>query len=231
MSGRVFSYVIEHDLGFAPNPFHGWCSLACCKPDIRLAAKVGDHVIGTGAARTGLAGRLVYWMAVDEILTFDQYWLDPRFSAKRPDMRAPGRMHRYGDNIYHRDPDSGGMIQEDSFHSRIGGAVEASNLKRDTGKTDKVLIGRSFGYYGMSAPELPERFKSFVKKGPSHKCKFSDEDAADFVAWLSSLPTRGYVDRPTHWQFEGRGARRKAGKRRSTSADVSRLPSSATGTR
>ena len=35
----LFSYVIEHDLGFAPNPFHGVCTLACCKPQIRKIAK------------------------------------------------------------------------------------------------------------------------------------------------------------------------------------------------
>lgn len=202
MTGRVFSYVIEHDLGFAPNPFHNWCSLACCKPDIRKAAKVGDFVIGTAAKATGLERRLVYWMKVEEILTFDQYWADPRFAGKKADMAAPGRMHRYGDNIYHRDPATGAMAQEDSFHSLVGGIANPPNIKRDTSKTEKVLLGRAYGYYGMSAPCLPQRFDHFVKKGPGHKHHFDPAQASDLINWVQSLPDRGYIDRPTHWQFQ-----------------------------
>ncbi len=44
-------YVIPYDSGFAPNPFHGICTLTTCKPDIRLgvAKEVMDsflHTIG-----------------------------------------------------------------------------------------------------------------------------------------------------------------------------------------
>ena len=31
---NCFRYKIEHDFGFAPNPFHGTLSLATCKGDI-----------------------------------------------------------------------------------------------------------------------------------------------------------------------------------------------------
>ena len=31
----VYEYVMTSDSGFAPNPFHGTCTLACCKPRIR----------------------------------------------------------------------------------------------------------------------------------------------------------------------------------------------------
>jgi len=98
----VFSYVIEHDLGFAPNPFHGVCTLACCKPQIRKAAKVGDYVLGTGAVKPKLRGHLTFWMRVDEVVTFDQYWQDRRFRRKKPRMSGTTAL-RYGDNIYHRD--------------------------------------------------------------------------------------------------------------------------------
>ena len=53
---RVFSYVVMHDSGFAPNPFHGHCTLACCKPKIRSQAKAGDIVIGL----TTRSERVVY---------------------------------------------------------------------------------------------------------------------------------------------------------------------------
>ena len=99
---NVFFYVIEHDLGFAPNPFHGVCSMGCCKPDIRKVAAVGDYVLGTGAVKPKLRGHLTYWMKVDEVVTFDQYWKDPRFRRKKPVMHGTTYL-RYGDNIYHRD--------------------------------------------------------------------------------------------------------------------------------
>lgn len=41
-SSNLYAYAITRDLGFAPNPFHGFCTLATCKPGIRKTAKVGD---------------------------------------------------------------------------------------------------------------------------------------------------------------------------------------------
>ena len=32
---NCFRYKIEHDYGFAPNPFHGTLSLAACKGQLR----------------------------------------------------------------------------------------------------------------------------------------------------------------------------------------------------
>ncbi|WP_164730379.1 hypothetical protein [Pelagibacterium montanilacus] len=81
---RTFSYVVEHDYGFAPNPYWGVCSLANCKPRIRKIGSVGDLVLGTGSSGAGLQGRLIYWMKIDEIISFDQYWTDIRFRNKRP---------------------------------------------------------------------------------------------------------------------------------------------------
>lgn len=78
----IFMYTVKYDDGFAPNPFHGVCSLATCKPDIRRSANPGDLVIGKAAAPNGR--RLVFAMEVDEILTFDEYWHDPPISAKDP---------------------------------------------------------------------------------------------------------------------------------------------------
>jgi hypothetical protein len=110
---NVYSYVIDHDLGFAPNPFHGVCTLACCKPAIRKKAVVGDYVLGTGAVKPKRRGHLTFWMRVDEVITFDEYLQDRRFRRKKPRMSGTTWL-RYGDNIYHRD---GGETfqQEDSF--------------------------------------------------------------------------------------------------------------------
>ena len=45
MSNYLYLYVVDRDFGFAPNPFHGVCTLATCKPKIRKFAKVGDWII------------------------------------------------------------------------------------------------------------------------------------------------------------------------------------------
>lgn len=195
----VYSYVIEHDLGFAPNPFHGFCTLACCKPKIRKSAKIGDYVLGMGAVKPKLSGHLSYWMRVDEILTFDAYWNDPRFRRKRPVMTGTTYL-RYGDNIYHHQNDKAEYHQEDSFHSRPNGVLSPANLHRDTASTDKVLVSRTFGYFGRSGIKLPRKLSRFKIKSPGHKCRFSNAQIAAMLEWLKTLDT-GFRDEPAHWQF------------------------------
>ena len=201
----VFSYVIEHDLGFAPNPFHGICTLACCKPRIRKKAELGDYILGMGAVKPKLGGHLTYWMRVDEILTFDTYWEDRRFRRKKPTMSGTTYL-RYGDNIYHR---SGGkeFHQEDSFHSLEDGSISLGDLKRDTKTTEKVLVGHSFAYWGRSGIKLPDELSCFAISGPGHKSEFTTEQVNGFLEWLSHHPERGYLGEPAHWQFLGKKRR------------------------
>mgnify|MGYP006865008034 CR=1 FL=1 len=196
---RIFSYVVEHDLGFAPNPFFGVCSLAACKPEIRKRADLGDIVVGTGAARPGLTNNLIYWMRVKEVCTFDEYWADQKYLRKRPQMNG-SRMVRYGDNIYHRDA-TGSFVQEDSFHSLPHGQTSVGNLNRDTRKTDRVLLASEYAYWGGSGPQVPAHLRHFIKKGPGHKCRFSSTDVTDFSSWLFSFDDRGFLGTPAHWQF------------------------------
>jgi hypothetical protein len=206
----VFSYVIEHDLGFAPNPFHGACTLACCKPLIRKSAKVGDYILGTGAVAANLVGYLTYWMRVAEILTFDQYWKDQRFRRKKPHMSGTTYL-RYGDNIYHRD---GGKTfkQEDSFHSMEDGSTSLGDLRRDTATTDKVLVGHEFAYWGRAGIKVPKHLAFLLKKGPGHRCRFTAEQVTAVMAWLGTLPQRGYISEPAHWQLLGTKSKKKKKK-------------------
>jgi hypothetical protein len=204
---NVFTYVIDHDLGFAPNPFHGVCTLACCKPRIRKKAELGDIVLGTGAVMPQLRGHLTYWMQVDEITTFDVYWRDHRFRHKKPVMKGT-TVYRYGDNIYHRDGQEM-YRQEYSFHSLEDGAVSGGDLRRDTGTTDKVLIGRNFAFWGKSGPVLPKHLSCFVRR---ERHLFSEEQKNALMQWLATRPERGYIDEPAHWQFLGRQKTKKAKK-------------------
>jgi hypothetical protein len=198
---RLFSYVVRWDHGFAPNPFYSVCSVATCKPDIRKVATVGDYVLGTGSAERKLAGKVVFLMRVDEIITFDQYWSDPRFARKIPVMNG-SLQQRFGDNIYHHE--NGQWIQADSRHSQIGSLPNLKNLKRDTGKTDRVLLGRDFIYWGGEGPNVPARLSHFVHRTPAHRAFFSEDEIRRFLRWIATFGHSGLVRAPYEWRFEKR---------------------------
>ena len=107
-------------------------------------------------------------------------------------------MHRYGDNIYRTGPD-GAFLRLDSFHSEDDGSLSVANRDRDTGTTQKVLIGAEFVYYGKAAPPIPHELGFVVNKGPGHKCRFADDDGMAVEAWVATLPERGYVNEPGRW--------------------------------
>lgn len=198
MGKRVYTYVIDHDVGFAPNPFHGVCTLAACKPQIRRTAQVGDFLVGTGSKPSGRAGRLVYWMRVGRIITFDAYWAAAEFRLKRPQMNG-SLMQQHGDNIYHRDPDTAEWRQVDSFHSRADGSPCPDNTARDTGATDKVLIADDFAYWGDGGPEVPAGFGQFVHSTQGHRCAYPENEVEAFTAWLTAMERPALIGRPIHW--------------------------------
>jgi hypothetical protein len=198
---RLYSYVVARDFGFAPNPFHGFCTLATCKPNIRQTAQVGDWIIGTGSKTKGRDGHLIYAMQVAESLTFEQYWGDPRFAAKRPDLRG-SRKRAFGDNIYHPAAD-GTWLQENSHHSLRDGSLNRRNVEHDT-RVDRVLVGARFCYWGADGPEIPRRFRDFdgvdICLGrQGHRCNFPPKLVEKFVAWLETIWDEGHVGRPTAW--------------------------------
>jgi hypothetical protein len=202
---RLHSYVVEHDYGFAPNPFYGVCTLATCKPRIRAHASVGDYVVGTGCAKRRRRGYLVYFMRVEEILTFDDYWVNHRFQRKRPSLRG-SKMQAFGDNVYHRDPNTGLWQQANSFHSLRDGSPNPINVEHDTQST-RVLIGSDFGYWGGSGPKIPGQYRDFngvdicAKRG--HRSNFPDGLVTAFVEWLRGLNEQGYIGTPLDWVRTG----------------------------
>lgn len=150
---NLFVYPITRDLGFAPNPFHGVCTLATCKPKMRESAGIGDWVLGVaGANYRPFRGRCVYLMLVTEKLGFDNYWNDPRFLRKRPVRNGSLKM-LVGDNIYHSNG-AGNWSQENSHHSNEDGSPNLRNVTRDTGSTDRVLVSEHFLYFGRAAVAL-----------------------------------------------------------------------------
>lgn len=198
---RLFSYKVVYDIGFAPNPFHGVCTLATCKPRIRKLAVPGDWIVGVGAAGNRRSGQLVYAMEVGEKLTFDEYWEDARFQRKKVD-RQGSLKYRYGDNVYHR-PQGGEWIQEDGRHSLEDGSPNPAHVKRDTG-ADAVLLASRFTYWGGQGPELPAAFRDWdgVDLGePGRDCTYKaySPDMIDvFVRWVDGLAP-GYQAPPIDW--------------------------------
>lgn len=197
----LYSYVVARDYGFAPNPFHGFCTLATCKPVVRRLAQVGDWLVGTGSARNGLSGHLVFVMQISETLPFDKYWADPRFDLKRPAMNGSTKV-RYGDNIYHRSKPGGPWIQVPSHHSLPGGKPNPANIKHDT-QTDRVLVGDRFTYWGGEGPKIPSMFLGKGQKNicaiRGHKNEFSDDFVDAFLKWYASLKVAGYAGEPAEW--------------------------------
>jgi hypothetical protein len=181
---RVYLYVVARDFGFAPNPFHGVCTLATCKPAIRRTARGGDWVFGVGGSKLKAVGRCIFAMKVTDAMGFNAYWSDQDFFDKRP-VRNGSRKMMLGDNIYHRGED-GVWLQADSHHSRSDGSPDQHNMQRDK-SSDRVLISRHFYYFGSGAPAIPPAYLSAIgfQNTIGHRV-YGLERCADLVCWLET---------------------------------------------
>jgi hypothetical protein len=200
---RLYSYIVARDYGFAPNPFFGACTLATCKPEIRRTANVGDWIIGTGAKRYGLGGRLVYAMKVAEAVLYEQYWEDDRFRQKKPYLRGSLKQ-AFGDNIYHRNPKTGEWLQEDSHHSYPNGRPNQANIDHDT-QVSRVLVGMEFKYWGASGPTIPNRFRHSLGHDvccttQGHKCNFPNQLVRAFTEWVQTIREVGHLGEPAEFE-------------------------------
>ena len=191
---KLYSYIVAADSGFAPNPFNGVLTLACCKPMIRRSAGVGDWVVGL----SGRGERVVYAMHVAEVFSFNDYWADPRFQRKKPDRSSPSAAVRRGDNIY--EPYGMGTFRQlPSSHSKRDGTENLESLQHDLGGRH-VLVAHEFVYFGGDGPELPPEL-GFLVVGRGHRCHFSTEQVEMASRWLASQ-ARGIQGRPARWPAE-----------------------------
>jgi len=168
---KLFSYVVEHDGGGAPNPYFGICTLCLCKyrkktksrKNVVEWAAPGDWVIGTGGAnlkKSSGHGTLIYAMRVDEKLTRQQYFVDRRFSKKKPGTNGTYEQ-KQGDNKRPRTP-----------------------FERNK---QSVLISRHFYYFGRNAIRVPKnKFRNLEKTGPWFRSDFDKAYIARFAKWLET---------------------------------------------
>ena len=195
----MFSYKIEHDFGLAPNPFWGVMTLAVCKGKIRRHKKlqIGDWIIGTGSQKLKNLNHIIYAMRVDEKITFDAYWEDPRFEIKRPQMKG-SLAQIYGDNFYHMV--DGTVVQEFSAHSNADGTPNTIHRNRDwAGKY--VLISNHFYYFGNMQPEIPLQLRGVCCNSRDyHYRDISDKLKAAFLQWLEENFKLGINGEPINWR-------------------------------
>jgi hypothetical protein len=153
---KLFSYVMDHDYGFAPNPFGGFCTLAKCKygskkRNIVEMAEVGDWIAGTGGAdlrKSAGHGKLIYAMRVDEIIPLAEYCrgnIGNRIDAEH-DIGEKGRS---------------AVISNHCFYFGRN-AIAISEIPR-------------------THLEHP-----FEKSGPGHRSDFSEEFVEEFAKWLKA---------------------------------------------
>ena len=181
---KIYIYVVNHDFGFAPNPFHGYCTLATCKPKIRNKAEVKDWVIGMGGRRLKATRQCIYAMRVAEKITFNEYWENSAYFDKKSVKNGSSKMMA-GDNIYYLDTAQNIWHQADSYHSNADGSADPRHLSRDT-KSNKVLVSRYFFYFGREAPFVPDDLLNSIgyKKNQRGHRVFEDRIAGELIEWL-----------------------------------------------
>lgn len=198
----IYSYTVARDFGFAPNPFMGFCTLACCKPGIRKGAMIGDWIIGVGGVKGGLPGRVIYAMIVEEKLSFKNYWDDPRFQTRKPVI---GGTHKkfFGDNIYEWNQEQSRYVQSNSHHSYSDGTTNIGNLIRDT-SADYVLISRNYVYFGENAkmpPDYVAKYNGqlFPRRVRNYYKSYSSEFEEQIKEWLLGFEW-GFQGNPSEWR-------------------------------
>lgn len=220
---RLFSYKMTHDTGFAPNPFGSTLTLATCKPQIRCSKQQGDWIAGfTSKALTGdQVGeeRLIYLMHVGKKLHLRDYYGDPRFQDKVPNLGKAGPVPKAGDNIYR--PLVPGAFEPGHFeqlpnpnHWGIGvDAPSPFDLHRDV-SGQYVLIADEFYYFGAQAISLPDVVRPALPRGQSAHGKQSSAELAErFIAFIRARYQPGRQGKPTQWPTDEVSSTAKCGGR------------------
>jgi hypothetical protein len=199
----LFSYKVARDYGFAPNPFWGYCTLACCKPHIRKAAQIGDWVVGGGSAKNKLRHKVIFAMCVSEAMTFDEYWRDPRFQKKKPNIQNSSK-YFFGDSIYREVVEGQSAIQSNSHHSHHDGTPNIANVERDV-SVDRILISNDFIYFGQKAVSPPDHLAGFQGHPFPADCRdyyrnYPPQLLPKVTKWLREFPEWGVLGRPEAWR-------------------------------
>ena len=195
---HCFRYRMDHDYGFAPNPFWGTLTLACCKAQIRNSRvlTVGDWIVGLGSVAMGNEGTVVYAAQVKKTMSFDDYWNSPDYQVKKANINGT-MIQMYGDNVYHTI--DGQVVQEPCAHSNDpNGKHKKSDV---SGKN--VLICECFYYFGEQAPRLPKDLAYIGDTRNPRAIRYTDlddEKIQAFTDWLAANFKQGIHGDPCNWK-------------------------------
>jgi len=178
---KLSAYIVKFDFGFAPNPYGHHCTLACCKPTIRRNAEVGDIIVGIAASRLERPGHLIFAMRVKEVLSFKEYWADPRFASRIPSLATP--VSRLGDNIWHCNAKGEWQVVPGAIH-------DESSLEHDT-SGENALVATEFFYFGREAIPVPRKFSQLLASTQGHKNTHDTHKIDAFWDWLSRTASKG----------------------------------------
>ena len=193
---NYYSYKIVRDYGFAPNPFHGICTLATCKPHVRLKANIGDWIIGSGAKTTNLDGRIIYAMLVSEKVSFEEYSQNAKYARKKP-LISGGLKRIHGDNIYYKD-ETDVWHQLPSQHSNPDFTENTKHMQNDlSGKS--VLISDYFFYFGNRHFSVPPQFKQVCSTIRDYHKIPNVQIAQNFIEYLKNTFEPGVIGEPINW--------------------------------
>ena len=170
---RLYTYKMVVDQGSAPNPFHGRCTLAICKPVIRRVAKPGDLVVGIGSKKLGHPDKVIYAMQVERSLPIADYY--HAYPEKRPDWYSGIFERQIGDAIYNLDNLNQPKLLK-SVHT-------LKDMPRDLSGLN-VLTSSLFYYFGHNAPDIPNHLShlSEVKRG--HRSISNLGQIKEFEDWI-----------------------------------------------
>jgi len=186
---KLYSHVVKHDTGLAPNPFHGFCTSAVCTPShAKARLKVGDWLIGNSQKKDG--HRLVYAMQLCDVLSMNEYFQDSRFQNKKPKLDGAPE-EQCGDNFYYQDKDAKWKRLPSRFHN------DHASFVADVGKDfagRPVFAAEHFYYFGRRRVLIPKELAGVIWAG-RNVCGKS-EFANAFVAWLQGNFKPGILAAP-----------------------------------
>jgi len=190
---KLYSYIMTSDSGFAPNPFHGICTLATCKPETRRLAKKGDWILGFSGkslkvyngrnSRPLGEGKLVYAMIVEKVLSWWDYW--EYYPEKRP---RHGLIEERGDNIYYRGKDGEWCRTSIAYHKSEKQMLKDLGVKNRKEKPSTcILLSSKFYYFGRKAITILSSLSYIIPKPGTRKHKpFGEKEAKEFERWIKS---------------------------------------------
>jgi hypothetical protein len=180
---KLYSYVLRHDGGSAPNPFWGTCTLVICKPVIRRTATIGDWVVGLGSANSpigDISRHVVYAMKVTDKLTMKEYdqFCQASLPRKIPNGASSDYRLQAGDCIYD---------YRVGNYPKIRPAVHNEcHRRRDLGGKF-ALLSTHFYYFGDHPVPLPKELYPIIHTTQGHKSIQNQPYAQSFVNWIENL--------------------------------------------